>query len=275
MSKTTIGQKATRVLGFLLGLRNPRVAWVLGAHGFTKDELALGWQLLQALTRGRLDGTPGASEPDPTLLAELDAWENKWFPIIAASLRTRFPAAHGMVFNNLAQTEGVEVIISVGTLLERLASLGDVERGHEARALLEQRGLTEQVLAEGKRLLTALGSFDPTAESSPLVTEEEEAARETNLWNWYLEWSGIARAAIHDRRALRALGFLTERGGVLVEVDDGSGVDAGAATDPSAGTATGAATGASPVVAAPPRPGNGAPPAAPGMPGSDPFAPAP
>lgn len=42
------------------------------------------------------------------------------------------------------------------------------------------------------------GAFDPQAAK----------AAEEDLWSWYLEWSGIARVAIRDRRMLRALGLL-------------------------------------------------------------------
>jgi hypothetical protein len=39
-------------------------------------------------------------------------------------------------------------------------------------------------------------------------TPEQQQEAEDALWSWYLEWSEIARVAIHDRRALRSLGFL-------------------------------------------------------------------
>jgi hypothetical protein len=35
----------------LLGLRNPRIAEVLKAHGFSNEDLAEGWTLLQGVTR--------------------------------------------------------------------------------------------------------------------------------------------------------------------------------------------------------------------------------
>ena len=255
MARLTIGQKATRVLEILMGLSNRRAAWRLAAHGMMPADVDRGWQLLRELTRGRLDLSALPTEPDPKLLLVLDAWENQWFPIVGASLRTRFPAVYAFVFNNLTQTDGAEVILSVGTLLERIDALGTLAQGAEARALLVQRGLTEPVLADARRLLADLGTFDGSFDPTRSVSEADELARETALWDWYLEWSTIARAVVDDRTALRALGFLSGRPGG--ELDDGTGVNPDA-----------------PVVAAP-APTNGGsvvtPRVAPGMPGSDPF----
>lgn len=254
MARTTIGQRAVRVLVFLMGLRNEDVARMLRASGMTAEDVDDGWARLQALTRGRLDFVAAPTEPDPKLLMLLDTWENRWFPVVSATLRARFPAAYAKVFNNLTQAEGIEVMISVRTLLTRFGELTAAEQRDEVRALLEKRGFTPQVIAEGNELVASLSTFASPREAPSNIDAVEEAARETALWDWYLEWSSIARAAIRDRRALRALGFLVDRGGVLVEPNDDTEVD--------------------PTVApTPPRPGNGGgtPRVEPGMPGSDPF----
>ena len=248
MAKLTIGQKADRTLSFLMGLRNRRVASVLAAHGFTSADTDEGWRHLQALTKGRLDVVAPTPEADPSLVLALDAWENRWFPIVSASLRARFPEAHAILFNNLTQTEGLEVIVSVSTLLSRIEALSKEKKHKEVLVLLKRRGVNDAVIADAKRLLAALGKVESAADETPSISAEEDAALEQALWDWYLEWSGIARAAIKDRRELRALGFLTERGG---SVDDSDTPD-----EP-------------PVVAGPP---GGQPRIEPGMPGSDPFA---
>ena len=43
--------------------------------------------------------------------------------------------------------------------------------------------------------------------SEPVVDPEARATAEAHLWAWYLEWSGIARATVKDRRVLAALGL--------------------------------------------------------------------
>jgi hypothetical protein len=102
VAKLTIGQKATRVVQLLMGLRNRRVAAALKQHGFGDEDLARGWSLLQELTRNKLAVTIAAS--DPRLVVELDGWKNRWFPIADVVLRTNAPEAHAMVFQNLSQT---------------------------------------------------------------------------------------------------------------------------------------------------------------------------
>lgn len=210
MAKLSIGQKAERVLKLLLGLRNARVAEALRQYGFKETDLAEGWRLLQALTAGRLQAR-GALKQDPALLARLDEWENRWFPIAGATLRGRYPAVNDWLFLNLSQTEGPAVVISVGTFVARLnamatdASLG--AQGKEARDLLAARGLSADTAQVAQTLLTALGTAEPALPSQPVDVVTQEAA-ESAMWAWYLEWGEIARVAVTDRRLLRELGFL-------------------------------------------------------------------
>lgn len=212
MARMTIGQKASRVVQLILALRNRRIAAKLVQHGFTKDELERGWTLVTALTRGRL---VAADDPDdPKLLVELDAWENKWFPIVSAALQHRFPEAHEHVFRNLSQTTGPEVAVTVGTLLERVEQLskprehgGLGREGKAARDLLTKRGFTSEVVAKGEEMLATIREIEPIPEDEgPSAEEQEQAERE--MWAWYLEWSTIARTVITDRNHLRQLGFL-------------------------------------------------------------------
>jgi hypothetical protein len=151
---------------------------------------------------------------------ELDGWENRWFPIADVVLATNVPEAHAMVFKNLAQTDGREVIVSVGTFLERLEALpksreegGLGTAGRNARDLLTKRGLDHNAVAEARALLDKVGKIEPNDVDTSGVPSEREEMLERDLWNWYLEWSGIARIAISDRRLLCTLGFLRSSGG--------------------------------------------------------------
>ena len=67
----------------------------------------------------------------------------------------------------------------------------------EPRDLLAQRGMTHAVLA----------SVDPWVEALANFAGADAAAAEDAPWGWYLEWSGIARAAIESRAMWRELGF--------------------------------------------------------------------
>lgn len=106
MAKLTLGQKPDRAINLLIGLRNPRIAAALVAHGFTNADLQEGWALLRAVGKSQLDADPGQPAIDPTTLQQLDKWENKWFAIAQATLQRHAPEVSGWFFKNLSQTEG-------------------------------------------------------------------------------------------------------------------------------------------------------------------------
>ncbi len=210
MSSFTLGQKAQRVLELLFGMRNARIASLLAAHGFTEKDLDKGWALLKALTENRLANVP-PPPADPSILLRVDQWENMWFPIAEASLEYNFPEAYAWLFNNLHQTDGVDVLVSVGTFVDRfnqLASQKDVKDAAAAHKRLVERGLGKAVVDEAQQMLKAAGSISTKQPPAPAVSPEDQQAAEDAMWHWYLEWSGIARAAIKDHRLLRQLGFM-------------------------------------------------------------------
>jgi hypothetical protein len=221
MARYSPGQKAERVLRFLMGLRYPRVAAALRQHGFSNADRLEGYELLRRLTDDRLDAV-AVRAADPDLLERLDTFENKWLPIADATLRRHFPEARDWLFRNLTMTEGLDLIVSVGTFIRRLDQLPtEAPEGKEARALLTRRGLDEHALALPREALAEL-QVEPEAEPRPPITPEETAAREKALWDWYLEWSTIAQQSIKDRRLLRALGYLSKTGSGTEELEDES-----------------------------------------------------
>lgn len=220
--KLTVGQKAMRVAMFLIGLRYVAIAQRMARHGLTLAVRRQGWGYMQALSSGRLN-LPDRL-PNPKVLRELDDWENMWFPIIEATLLANFPVAHELVFRNLAQSSGAAVVFVVGNLIGRIDGLsraeseggvGEVEAAR-IKALLATRGIDEAVLAEGRAMLAKLEEAEVDSRLEGM-TPEEEAAAEDAMWKWYLEWSAIARVVITDRRQLRALGFLRNSSGQVVE----------------------------------------------------------
>lgn len=221
----SLGDKTFRVIRFLLGLRNPRVATALTGYGFKDEDMQEGWGLINALGKGKLSVLPAGPRDMETLL-KLDAWENQWFPIAQAALERRFPAVAARFFLNLVQTEGPEVAISVRAFVDRYDELvaGSEKYGPEAQKaaeLLTTRGVSAGVVNEAKVLLTKLTKVAEPAE--PVSVEEQEAeleAAEAALWGWYLEWSKIARIAIKQRPLLRQLGFLSVRRGAEEEEDE-------------------------------------------------------
>ncbi len=211
MSNLSISEKASRVTVFVIALRIPEVAGALGEFGFDERDRREGYARLSALTAGQLE--PAIARTDPRALAAIDAWENRWFPIVHATLRFRFPAVHARVLGNLRQTDGSEVIVSVGELLRRLdveAASSDPE-SEAALALLATRGLTADVRAEAAALLAGITTGPLPVAAAPARDHDALATSEQALWEWYLEWGEIARVAIADRRLLRRLGFRRRR----------------------------------------------------------------
>jgi len=209
-----IGEKTTRVIRFLIGLRNPAVATALANYGFSEQDMAEGWNLVNALGKGRLAVLP-AQPRDTEVLQKLDAWENHWFPVSSASLERRYPAVFARMFLNLQQAEGPQVAVTVRTFVDRFDDLTAADSpygadGAKARDLLATRGVTPAVVDEARNLLAQLTKVAaaPIPQASLLEQEAELERAEDALWAWYLEWSKVARVAIKQRALLRQLGFL-------------------------------------------------------------------
>jgi len=210
LPRLTIRQKAERALSLLLGLRHPEVAEVLAQSGFEQADIDDGFERIKALTSGTLERRAPRESSSQGTLAQLDAWENRWFPVIDASLKARHPQAHEWLVGRLRQASGILLAPTMMMLVERLVALPEEPslgaEGKAARALLEKRGLTAAVLQEAVELTEGLRRPES---SRPHVAPDVEGQRkaEAALWAWYLEWSTIARAGIKDKRLLRECGL--------------------------------------------------------------------
>jgi hypothetical protein len=206
----TFNQKAHRVLQFLLGLRSPAAFVALQRHGFTESDLRDGWERLQALSKVASPLVVVDDDGAQRSLAALSAFESTWLPIARAALQRHHPRVVSWLFKKLPPSHGTSVIVRVHLFCDQLQRLQhNTPFGNENLAVvtvLRNRGLTEERLAEGRALVEqAQVRVSPSARRHD---PSEQHAVETALWSWYLEWSAIARAAVKDRRVLRALGFL-------------------------------------------------------------------
>lgn len=201
-----VSDKLSRLLSFLRGCGNARVGAHLRKLGFTQADLDEGWALLREASGGRLAVHADGGEPDPKVVAAIDDFENRWYPIVSATLARRWPALAADVFLNLAQTEGPAVAVTVQTLLDRLAKMPGAD-GTAARALLAQRGLDDQAIAGVKELLAQMGTLGEAPAHDPEADRKERDAAEDRAWQWYLEWSQIAQAGISNGQVLQRLGY--------------------------------------------------------------------
>ena len=231
MARITKGQKAERVLRLLLAFQNPRIVAQLKRRGFTQEDQAEGVALLAALSSIQVEAGSYSPVTD-NLVAKADAWENEWFPIAMATLERRFPAVHAQVFKNLGMTSGPQVILGVGTFLERFAKMAAGEgsygaEGVQAAEALARRGLTTEVLDQARGFVAELGTMKdvPDTFAEKRLTDAATEEAETKMWAWYQEWSRIARATVTHRNDLRQLGFLrsTGKSGAVEEEEDVDG----------------------------------------------------
>lgn len=208
-----MSEKVGRAIGLLRGMTYPRVVAALQPFGFGQGVLDEGWTLVRAASTVRGARPIEAPSADPSIVLRVDEWENRWYPIIDATLRRRHPDVHARIFQNLSQTSGPPVLISVQLLIDRLTALEKAEdkKSKDARALLKERGVTRGTIDEAKMLLAESKQVAAPADGA---LEENAAAieqAEEELWSWYLEWSQIARASIKDGRLLQLLGFRTRK----------------------------------------------------------------
>jgi hypothetical protein len=225
--RQTERQRAERVFRFLYALRSQQIVGILMEHGFGDADLDEGWSLLRQVSRRSVAGCQlSAAGILQEVHAQLDAWQNRWRPIVDATLRRRAPAIHEALLDGVKIERGGRAAVSVGVLLQRYRELPRMRQAAvknarpEAMRLLAQRGFTEAVAAEGERLCAAVMRGAPAPPVDPEAAGFAGADRA--LWAYYLEWSRIARAAIKDRRLLRRLGFALGEGAS----DDGGAGDA-------------------------------------------------
>jgi hypothetical protein len=227
----TSGQKLQSAVALLNGVRKGRIARALQPYGFSVAEARRGIALLNALLEVRdLDVE---AEADPSLVLELDAWENQWFPIARYATEYAHPAAFEWLFRDLAQAHGPAVIVTITTFVRRwreiesgASGLGDA--GKAALAALTARGVDAKQVAAAQALLDKLGDIKLADDPAPHRARAQAA--EDALWNWYREWRGILRHSIKDANLLRQVGLGAKPSAVADEDDEEAPVAAPAPT---------------------------------------------
>jgi hypothetical protein len=221
MPRKSVTHRTSRTLRFLTGLgRSRRARTALARRGFTKKEYNEGWALFHEATRFHYD-SDGDAETEAEVTNKVDAWENRWYPIIAATLERHHPELYAYVFKNLTQAEGPAVIANVRTFHARLSAIFEptdetkkLAGLDKAGKLLVQRGLTPDVMEEAANLVAksqTWGDIDDTSQAE--VAEAERVQAEEKMWAWYKEWSRIFRAEVTHRVVLKQLGFLAGSSG--------------------------------------------------------------
>jgi hypothetical protein len=188
---------------------------LLARHGYSPEDHREGLELLRECV-----GPDDIVWPEKFELAvqdavvELDAWDEKGFRIVEASLRHKFPEQARLVLAGLGPAEGPGAVAGVRHLLDRLDMLESSEdRRHKRREdqaaldALAKRGITKD---ERTRLRGLVDAAAPASESvaprsGPHPTDHE--TRLLALRAWYEEWASIARAAVTREDHLARMGL--------------------------------------------------------------------
>lgn len=195
---------------------------LLARHGYGPEDHREGLELLRECVGPDDLEWPEKFELEvQDAVVELDAWDEKGFRIVEASLRHRFPDQARFVLAGLGPTDGPGAVQGVGHLLDRLDLLesSDDRRGsrREDRAALDalaKRGITKE---ERERLRALVRAAAPASDSVTPRTGPHPTDHETRLLAlraWYEEWASITRAAVtrEDHLARMGLASFQQRG---------------------------------------------------------------
>lgn len=217
MTKLNISEKAARTGKLLWAMRHPAIAAKLAPFGFTSKVLDEGWTLVDTANDRQLARVVSRSSAtgNSDIVATVESFENRWFPIVKHALDRRNPEATKQLFLNLGRSEGQTSAYSVRIFVDRLAALGKGEapfgeEGPAAREYLRGRGLTDNVIAE---VVAELEGRKEVAEEVVPFDEAALAAAEAAVWAFYLDWSNVVRSVITDGNLLRLCGFKKRTGG--------------------------------------------------------------
>jgi len=233
-SRQTLAETPQRALNFLRAIgTNDAIRTVMIGRGYRPKDHAEGWELLKDCSgidlpfeQPRADTT----EVVAAAIAELDAWDEKAFRIIRATLERRYPKEAARVLQGIGPAQGAGAILSVAALLERLDQLG--KENAAALATLGARGITADERARMQKLVQRAQSAQPVPKVDVAEIEKRERDVEqalVKLRAWYQEWSEIARASIGRRDHLVSLGLARRRTGAK---DDSDTSDSGEAPAP-------------------------------------------
>ena len=219
VTRQTLDGVPARALKLLRGMgNNLTLRAALEQRGFTDADCQEGWKLL--MRTGAYKKAPGLAAVRydggvQKAVDALDAWDEDGFTIIRSTLDYRFPEQAAKVLDGLSASRGIEAVLGVATLLDRLDALGRShdKKDKEAMAMLAKRGITPDVRKQ-LRTLVETAQSGGTVAAAPIPPAEEAAAADAdhvaalmNLRGWYEEWAGVTKVAVKRRDQLIKVGM--------------------------------------------------------------------
>lgn len=221
------------VTRLLLRLQQPSLMARALIEGYSTEEHQLAWELIVnaggGTTTVELNVASGALESaDATVaqrrlayLQQLDLFENIWFARVRAIIRRvlagepNAEAFEAAFFQEMEQQPlGPGVVASVAKFVARVLGLDTTpgSPGARVRAVLNERGLTDDRLAQMSAMVAELQALDtgsvvnqPSAAEIAAATARRAAAL-ADLGRWYNDWSTTFRT-IFDTREQVQLGL--------------------------------------------------------------------
>jgi hypothetical protein len=219
-SLEAVPMKAARLLHAItmsLSLRTQ-----LARHGYGPEDHREGLELLRECIGPEDVVWPEAFEADVRdAVVEIDAWDEKGFRLVEATLSHRFPAQARFVLLGLEPSSGPAAVAGVRHLLDRLDALESAEErqrsrkeDHAALQALARRGITVEERKRLRSLVERAGDANARADrpSGPHPTDHE--TRLVALDAWFDEWASVARAVVTREDHLVRLGLASPRGPV-------------------------------------------------------------
>jgi hypothetical protein len=212
MSKLKISEKVIKTRNLIFGLRDARVAALLRPYGFVPADLEEGWNSVMTVAELQLKTQAAKSASAPSVIAKASDFEDHWMPIVKIVLERRYPGVAQSLYQNLVRAEGKDATTTAAVFLDRLDVMekGEAPYGAEGprvREYLRGRGLSDAVIAAAKASLDQIREVEASVVVIEPVDPVAEEAAVKSMWDWYLEWSRLARRVIKDGNLLRLLGF--------------------------------------------------------------------
>lgn len=219
------------VARLLMRIQQPTLMARAQLEGYTTEEHQVGWRAFVEAAGGNttveLNVASGVMQSADALvtqrrnsiLQQLDGMENTWFPRLRAIIRRVLaddPSAAAFEAAFFAEMEqqplGPGVIASMAKFVNRIRSLDTTpgSPGARVRAVLNERGLTDERLAEVSAMVEELQAFDagavnvgqPTAAEVAAINARRAAAF-AKVERWYQDWATTFRTVFSTREQLQ------------------------------------------------------------------------
>lgn len=217
-ARETLEATPSRAVRFLYAVGTSHsIRTILFKHGYRRADHDEGWQLVkQACEDPAIAWPDDLDEGSQDALIELDAWDERGFSIVGATLSHRYPKQSRFLLTGIGPSDGPAAVEGVRELLDRLDALelGATEAPEDdkrAIAALARRGLGKKERAHLRSLVDVAERSQPPPMSRAITADDPRFERLLTLRAWFDEWSEIARATITRVDHLVKLGLVSRR----------------------------------------------------------------